>query len=81
MSLSDPYYLPATHAPEDCLVWPQWKKMFLTLERLEAPGSGDGWQGREEEYPLVYRGVGGGKRIGMRSYGRVEQEVGNDWII
>jgi hypothetical protein len=26
-----------TNTSEDCLVWPQWEKMLLTLESLEAP--------------------------------------------
>ena len=26
---------------EVCLVWPQWEKMHLILERLEAPGNGE----------------------------------------
>ena len=34
---------PNTYTVEDCLVWPQWKKMHLTLERLEAPRSGEAW--------------------------------------
>ena len=42
---------------EDLLVWPQWEKTCLTLERLEAPGSGEAWwvgvrgkQSGEEEW-------------------------------
>ena len=26
---------------EVCLVWPQWEKIQLILERLEAPGNGE----------------------------------------
>jgi hypothetical protein len=29
---------PGTYIAEVCLVWPQWEKMCLTLERVEAPG-------------------------------------------
>ena len=29
---------PDTYIAEVCLVWPQWVKMHLILERLEAPG-------------------------------------------
>ena len=35
---------PDTYTAEDCLVWPQWEKMHLTLERLESPGSGEACQ-------------------------------------
>ena len=31
---------------EDCWVWPQREKRHLTLERLEAPGSGEVWWNR-----------------------------------
>jgi hypothetical protein len=30
-----------TYTAEDCLVWPQWEKMGLTLEILEALRSGE----------------------------------------
>jgi hypothetical protein len=30
--------LPA-HTAEDCLVWPQWEKLYLTLKRLETLGN------------------------------------------
>jgi hypothetical protein len=40
---------PLVHIAEDCLVWPQWEKMCLILERLEGPGKEDkrweGWGG------------------------------------
>ena len=36
---------PNTYTAEDCLVWPQWEKMHLTLERLGASGNGEVWQG------------------------------------
>ena len=29
---------PLTHTAEDCLVWSQWEKKHLTLERLEWGG-------------------------------------------
>ena len=32
-----------TYKAEDCLVWPQWEKMHLILERLEASGKGEEW--------------------------------------
>ena len=50
------YETPDTYKAEDCLVWPQWEKMCLTLERLQAPGSGEVWgwdillEMREEEW-------------------------------
>ena len=31
---------PGTYVAEDCLVWPQWERMCLILERLDAPGKG-----------------------------------------
>jgi hypothetical protein len=48
----------------NCLVWPQWEKMCLILEKLEAPGKEDttgvgAGGGGEEEHPL--RGKGKGK--------------------
>jgi hypothetical protein len=33
--------VPGTCIAEGCLVWPQWEKMHLVLEKLEAPGKGD----------------------------------------
>lgn len=33
------------HMAEDCLVWPQWVKMHIILERLEAPWRGESWWG------------------------------------
>jgi hypothetical protein len=38
-TLSGPRAL--TYTAEDCLIWPQWEKMDLTLERLEAGGNGE----------------------------------------
>jgi len=32
---------PSTYVEEDCLIWPQWVKMCLILERIEAPGKED----------------------------------------
>jgi hypothetical protein len=33
-----------TYIAEDFLVWPQWEKQsLLTLEILDAPGSGEAW--------------------------------------
>jgi hypothetical protein len=29
------------YIPEDCLVWSWWKKICLTLKRLDAPGKGN----------------------------------------
>jgi len=48
--------------------------MYLTLERLEVPRSGEAWQGW---HPLGDRG----RRNGMRNCGRVGQEGGNDWTV
>jgi hypothetical protein len=31
---------PDTYTAEDCLVWPQWEKMHLNLQRLETQGLG-----------------------------------------
>ena len=28
---------------KDCLIWPKYEKMHLTLKSLEAPGSGEVW--------------------------------------
>jgi hypothetical protein len=45
---------PHTHIADYCLVWPQWKKIWLIFERLEAPGEGGcGWQ-----HPLRSKGEG-----------------------
>jgi hypothetical protein len=52
------YKAPNTYTAKDCLVWLQWEKTHLTLERLEAPGSVDAWQGwrsRGWEHPLRER--------------------------
>jgi hypothetical protein len=54
--------------------------MHITLERLEAPGSGEACQGG---------GVGGGdillekggRRNGMRNCGRADQEGSKDWAV
>ena len=34
---------PGTYTKEDCLVWPQWEKMNINLQKLEAPGNGAAW--------------------------------------
>jgi hypothetical protein len=54
---------PDTYTAEDCLVWPQSEKICLTLERLEALGSGEAgkWGGIFLEM---------GRRSGMRNCGR-----------
>lgn len=44
------------YTAEDCLVWPQWE-MCLALERLEAPGSREAWEGEMGGHP-----GGGGMR-------------------
>jgi hypothetical protein len=45
-----------TYTVEDYLVWPQWGKMYLTLERIEGPWSWEDWWGR-----------GGVRRYGMEN--------------
>jgi hypothetical protein len=35
------FKVPGTYIAEVCLVWPQWEKMCLILERLEAPKKGE----------------------------------------
>jgi hypothetical protein len=61
---------PKTYTAEDFLVWPQWKKMHLALEKLEAPWTGEAWQDdrhprgdrREEESDeKMWEGRPGGK--------------------
>jgi hypothetical protein len=42
--------VPHTYTAEDFLVWLQSEKMYLTLERLEAPRSGEVWWGRVEKW-------------------------------
>ena len=60
---------PGTSIAQDSLVWPQWEKMHLILERLEAPRKGVAW------------GVGGTvletrkRRNGMRNCGKGEGGV------
>ena len=66
--LSDPgpptvQHIPAhmsspTHIAEDCWVWTQSEKMYLTLESLRAPGSREVWWGGCG-YILLETGVGG----------------------
>jgi hypothetical protein len=66
-----------TYTAENCPVWPQWEMIHLTLERLEAPGSGEAWRGRG--------GVGTswrwGKRNGMRNCWRADREGDNEWSV
>jgi hypothetical protein len=40
---------------EDFLIWPQWEKIHLILERLEAPGKGEDWWGMGK-HPLGSKG-------------------------
>jgi hypothetical protein len=58
---------PYTYTAEDFLVWLHWKKIHLTLERLEAWQEQGGWgivlETRE-------------RRNGMMNYGRVHWRVG-----
>jgi hypothetical protein len=44
-----------TYIVEDFLVWPQWEKMCLILQRFEALGRGKAWGW--EEHPLGDRGT------------------------
>ena len=55
---------PDTYTAEDCLVWTQWERNHLTLERFEALGSGEAWQGQ--------RNIFLGKRERMRNWGRAQ---------
>jgi hypothetical protein len=57
---------PGTYTAEDCLVWPQLKKMHLTLEKLEV------WWGRGREVGTSYWRKG--RRNGMRYYWKPDQE-------
>ena len=59
------------------MVWPQWEKMYLILERLETPGSGEVWWlgwgwgwGGWVDHPL--RGKG-------RRSGSGDWEEGSSW--
>jgi hypothetical protein len=38
-----PFEAPCTYVTEVYLVWPQWEKMHLILESLEAPEKGKAW--------------------------------------
>jgi hypothetical protein len=65
---------PDTYTAEDCLVWPQSDKMYLTLKRLEGPRSGEGYS------------VGGGilwktgeGTNGIRNCERADQDI--DWTV
>ena len=71
---------PNTYTVEDCLVWSQWKKIQLTLERFKAPRRGDAWQGLgiEVRNILLERG---GRKHGMRNCRRMDWEVGNYWTV
>ena len=60
---------PDTYLTEDCLVWPQWEKMPIILERLETPGKKGAFRGRE--HPLRGKGeqewdeeLGGAPKVG-----------------
>jgi len=53
------------HIAKDCLVWHQGEKMCLTLERPEAPGNGEAWQGIISSWRREW-----GRRNGMRNCGR-----------
>ena len=59
---------PGTYIAEDCLVSPQWEKMHLILQRLEAPGKGEAWCGVSKgKREWVEELLGGGTRKGVRS--------------
>jgi hypothetical protein len=60
------YEAPDTYTVEDCLVWPQWEKMHLTLERLEVPGSGEIWWGGAGLVDILLE-MERGRRYGIES--------------
>jgi hypothetical protein len=53
------------------------KKIYLILERLEVPGSGEAWRGYGGNILLET----GQRRNGIRNCGREDQEAGNNWIV
>jgi hypothetical protein len=53
----------STYVAEDCLLWPQCRRMHLILLKLDAPGKRDtgGWgrmDGGMGKYPLRSKGEG-----------------------
>lgn len=61
---------PDIYTAEDCLVWPQ-REMCLTFQKLEAPGSGEAWQGWDGGDILLKIGE---RRNGIKNCRRVDQE-------
>jgi hypothetical protein len=58
--------------PHTHWVWPQWKKIYLILLRLEEWG---GLEGR------AFSSKTGGRRDGMRNCERGDLEGGDGWIV
>jgi hypothetical protein len=59
---------------QDCFVWPQWKKMNLTMQRLEMPrGMGTIW-GRAPSQKRRGGGMGGRDSVRVDQVGR--QQLG-----
>ena len=58
---------PSTYIAEDCLVYPQWERTCLILEKLEAPGKIDAWWGDRVGNPLSKASL---RRNGLRNCGK-----------
>ena len=71
---------PNTYTAEDCQVWTQAEKIYLTLKRLEVPGSLEVWWGGVGAGDNPHGDKGLGKK-GMWNSWRVDQEVNKIWSV
>jgi hypothetical protein len=71
------YEAPHTYTGENCLVWPQWEKIHLTLEKLEAPGCGQVWWGGGEGRGILLETEMGRGLMGWKMVG--EGRPGGEW--
>jgi hypothetical protein len=76
---------PHTYTAENCLIWPQWAKMHLTLQGLEAPGSGEVWWGGVGgwRHPLGHKEgrEAGRKSCEMEIVQGANQDGDEDWTV
>jgi hypothetical protein len=64
------------YTAEDCLVWSQWEKRSLTLERLEAP-----WCLKALQKVMGTSSCRQGRSNGMRNSRSPDWEEGTDRIV
>jgi hypothetical protein len=65
-----------TYAAEGCLVWPQWERMCLILQRLDIPGKWDMWEGN----PSEVKGSGDSRKSPVRGDQKGRQHLGCKYI-